>query len=278
MRKTMICAFTAAAALAVTTAQPMTALAANWTYGTAGNSQSKIMIGEARGLNVQELLGNLNLDCDSQGNWRPEISLPGINRPGTQCPELPVRPGQSNPSQLPGQPNCPSRPELPGQSHKPEKPDRPEVPEKPDRPEVPEQPGNGGSIGDQNGDSHDAWTRQVVELVNAERAKAGLPALTVDSGAASAAQVRAKEIASAFSHTRPDGSSFSTALKEAGVSYSSAGENIAYGQQSPQEVMKQWMNSAGHRANILNPDYTAIGVGHHETGAGVDYWTQLFIR
>lgn len=122
------------------------------------------------------------------------------------------------------------------------------------------------------------WEVQVVELVNTERAKAGLSALKLNRNAAGAAQVRAREISSVFSHTRPDGNGFQTALDDAGVSYRSYGENIAYGQKSPQAVMNQWMNSAGHRANILNPNFTEIGVGHYKTAAGVDYWTQLFVR
>lgn len=143
------------------------------------------------------------------------------------------------------------------------------LPVTPDKPVTPDQPDNGGS--------QDEWTRQVVELVNAERAKAGVAALSISSGASTAAQVRAVEISKAFSHTRPDGRGFGTALNEAGVSYSRSGENIAYGQQTPQAVMEQWMNSAGHRANILNPDYKGIGVGHYKDGNGIDYWTQMFI-
>ena len=100
----------------------------------------------------------------------------------------------------------------------------------------------------------------------------------MDRGAASAAQVRAKEIERSFSHTRPDGSSFNSALTEAGVNFSGAGENIAYGQNSPEKVMEGWMNSSGHRANILNSSYTSIGVGHYQNASGVNYWTQLFIR
>ncbi|MCC8083808.1 MAG: CAP domain-containing protein, partial [Clostridium sp.] len=92
------------------------------------------------------------------------------------------------------------------------------------------------------------------------------------------AQTRAREIEKSFSHTRPDGSSFNTALTEAGVSFRGAGENIAYGQTTPQQVMEGWMNSSGHRANILNANYTSIGVGHYKNGAGVDYWAQLFIQ
>lgn len=74
------------------------------------------------------------------------------------------------------------------------------------------------------------------------------------------AQVRAVETKTLFSHTRPDGSSFSTALKEQGVSYRGAGENIAWGQKTSEQVMEGWMNSAGHRANILNEKYTSLGV------------------
>lgn len=117
---------------------------------------------------------------------------------------------------------------------------------------------------------------QVVALVNKERAAAGLNPLTINESAMSAALVRAKEIRQSFSHTRPNGSSFSTALKEQGVSYRGSGENIAYGQRSPEEVMKAWMNSSGHRANILNAKYTSIGVGCYEQN-GTLYWAQLFI-
>lgn len=129
-----------------------------------------------------------------------------------------------------------------------------------------------------NSTTQSDWAEQVVELVNAERARAGLSALKLNRDAASAAQVRAQEIASGFSHTRPDGSGFQTALDDAGVTYRGYGENIAYGQNSPQAVMNQWMNSSGHRANILNPDFTEIGVGHYQTANGTNYWTQLFIR
>lgn len=127
-------------------------------------------------------------------------------------------------------------------------------------------------------ESNSSFVSQVVALVNEERAKAGLSPLSVDSSVAAAASTRAKEIETSFSHTRPDGSSFSTALTQNGVSFRSSGENIAYGQRTPQEVMKGWMNSQGHRANILNKDFTTIGVGYHQNSAGTGYWTQLFTR
>jgi len=80
-----------------------------------------------------------------------------------------------------------------------------------------------------------------------------------------------------FSHTRPNGSSFSTALKEQGASYSTAGENIAWGQKTPQEVVTGWMNSSGHRANILGANYTKIGCGFYQGSDGTCYWSQLFM-
>ncbi len=118
---------------------------------------------------------------------------------------------------------------------------------------------------------------QVLQIVNAERAKNGLGALKLNTNVAKAAQVRATEIVTQFSHTRPNGQDPFTALKEAGVSYSAAGENIAYGQPDAQSVMTAWMNSPGHRANILNSRFTQIGIGVYKDSKGVYYWTQEFI-
>ena len=91
-----------------------------------------------------------------------------------------------------------------------------------------------------------------------------------------AAQIRATEIEISFSHTRPNGTSFATAIREQGISYRTAGENIAYGQRSPEEVVEAWMNSEGHRANILNANFNKIGVGYYQNNRGVKYWSQEF--
>jgi len=112
-------------------------------------------------------------------------------------------------------------------------------------------------------------------LVNIERVKAGLGELTADAKIAAAAYVRSTEQQQLFSHTRPNGTSCFTALTEQGVSYRGAGENIAFGQRTPEEVMTDWMNSPGHRANILNKNFTKIGVGYYKVN-GTAYWTQLF--
>ncbi len=115
----------------------------------------------------------------------------------------------------------------------------------------------------------------VLRLVNNERAKYGLQPLAQTDGLTAVARVRAKEIVASFSHTRPNGSSCFTAAKEAGISYRAAGENIAYGYPSPEAVVNGWMNSEGHRKNILSPSFGKLGIGCYQNG-GVLYWTQFF--
>ena len=122
-----------------------------------------------------------------------------------------------------------------------------------------------------------AFKQQVVDLVNAERAKVGLSALSTMPQAEAAAQVRATEIISSFSHTRPNGTSCFTALDEQGAKYMASGENIAAGQATPADVMNSWMNSPGHKANILNPKFTKIGIGYAEGGSYRTNWTQMFV-
>ena len=126
-----------------------------------------------------------------------------------------------------------------------------------------------------NNVSQSSFATEVTRLVNAERAKNGLGAVTVNAKVQQAAQVRAGEQAQSFSHTRPNGASCFTALTEAGATYRGAGENIAYGQSTPAAVMNAWMNSEGHRANILNASFTNIGVGYTVIN-GTPYWAQMF--
>ena len=117
--------------------------------------------------------------------------------------------------------------------------------------------------------------RAVFELVNKERKAVGLSAVTLSDELCKVADIRAKEIVKSFSHTRPNGTSCFTAFKENGVAYRYAGENIAYGQKTAIEVMNGWMNSAGHRANILSKNFGKIGIAYYEYG-GRKYWVQLF--
>lgn len=116
---------------------------------------------------------------------------------------------------------------------------------------------------------------EVVRLVNIEREKNGLSALKSDNSRLNkAADIRAEEIVTVFSHTRPSGADCFSALIEYGVKYRMAGENIAYGYTTPEKVVEGWLNSKGHRENILNPSFTHIGVGYNKNG---NSWVQLFI-
>lgn len=123
----------------------------------------------------------------------------------------------------------------------------------------------------------ESYRREVLRLVNEERAKAGLSALVLDDKVSAGAQIRAQEIITLFDHTRPDGTSCFTVFQEVGISsYRAAAENIASGQRTPEEVMKGWMNSSGHRANILNPNMKKLGVGYAAGGRYGTNWVQLF--
>lgn len=115
---------------------------------------------------------------------------------------------------------------------------------------------------------------EILRLVNEERAKAGLSALEYRADAQSAADIRANEIVTVFDHTRPDGSSCFTVLD--GIKKTAAGENIAEYYQTPAQVIDGWMNSPGHKANILNDKFTGLAVGIAESG-GKKYWVQIFV-
>lgn len=125
----------------------------------------------------------------------------------------------------------------------------------------------------------DSYAEQVLSIVNARRAEAGLAPLTMNYTLVSAAKVRAAETVQSFSHTRPNGTGCFTAFDEAGVGYSGAGENIAAGQWSPDSVMNSWMNSEGHRANILDGRFTQIGIAcYYDPDSQYGYyWVQCFI-
>lgn len=122
-----------------------------------------------------------------------------------------------------------------------------------------------------------AYEQQVVDLTNKERAKYGLPPLKVDLALSKVAREKSRDMAvnHYFSHNSPTYGSPFDMMRKFGISYTAAGENIAKGQRTPQEVVAAWMNSPGHRANILNKNYTHIGVGFEENGY---IWTQQFIR
>ncbi|MGN1416812.1 MAG: CAP domain-containing protein [Oscillospiraceae bacterium] len=116
--------------------------------------------------------------------------------------------------------------------------------------------------------------KEVLELINEERAKNGAEPLALNSTLAEAAQKRADECAQIYSHTRPDGSSCFTVFSEYDMTYSYAGENIAYGYTTAEDVVNGWLNSPKHRKNILSENYTETGIGYDPA---TNSWTQLFL-
>ncbi len=242
MKKVNVLAMTGMAALSIAAMSPVTSYAIPASFQLPGRGTA-LVVGSSRDAfcNLEDILNQIGQIAGGENCvQRPEGSRPEGNRP--------IFPDADRPEG--------NRPILPDT-------DQPEE-------ELP------GGDADQDSEAL-SFARQVAELVNEERARNGLSPLTVHTGAEKAAAVRAREIQTSFSHTRPNGSSFSTALTEAGASFAVSGENIAYGQKTPAQVMEAWMNSAGHRANILNPSFRQIGVGYAESASGIGYWTQLFI-
>lgn len=141
--------------------------------------------------------------------------------------------------------------------------------------QTPDLPGQENSPSD-GADTLSNYESEVVRLVNEARAESGLQPLTASGELSRVARLKSQDMVDNhyFSHTSPTYGTPFQMLTSFGVSYRTAGENIAYGQRTPQEVVAGWMNSSGHRANILNASYTQIGVGYVADG---NYWTQLFI-
>jgi uncharacterized YkwD family protein len=124
------------------------------------------------------------------------------------------------------------------------------------------------------------YEAKVVQLVNAERQKNGLNALSLDSAISSVARTKSKDMADNdyFAHNSPTYGSAGNMLKQFGISFTSWGENIASGQDTPEEVVNAWMNSESHKTNILSPSFTKIGVGYVTSSNGKPYWTQMFAK
>ncbi len=147
---------------------------------------------------------------------------------------------------------------------------KPQKPTENNQPQ-PQQPDNNTVVG------MSEFQQRIVQLVNQERAKAGLQPLVAKADLNKVAQLKAEDMAknNYFSHTSPTYGSPFDMMKQFGISYTRAGENIAMGYRTPESVMEGWMNSPGHKANILNKDFTEIGVGFTADGY---YWVQHFVR
>ncbi|TYS14488.1 serine protease [Rossellomorea vietnamensis] len=148
-------------------------------------------------------------------------------------------------------------------------------------PETPQQPAddNGQNAEAQNGNM-DEYVQQVIDLTNGERKKNGLPALKPHAELSNVARIKSEDMVNKnyFSHTSPTYGSPFEMMENFGIEYSTAAENIAAGQNSPKEVVQAWMDSPGHRKNIMNNQVTHIGVGYAEDGGMGIYWTQMFIK
>ena len=116
---------------------------------------------------------------------------------------------------------------------------------------------------------------EVYEITNNYRSLVGVSSLTLDSSLVTAANIRAKELSDSFSHTRPNGSSCFTVLSGLGISYGTAGENIAAGYSSSQSVMEGWRSSSGHYQNIISSKFKKIGIGVNIVNNQY-YWVQIF--
>lgn len=135
----------------------------------------------------------------------------------------------------------------------------------------------GDSKATENGSSQEAVA--ILHLVNTERQKHGLPSLKLSNGLTSVANVKARDMAvnNYFDHNSPTYGTPFQMMQQFGIHYMSAGENIAAGQRTAQEVMTAWLNSSGHRANILNAKFDTLGVGYYKGGSYGYYWVQQFI-
>ncbi|MEA4895058.1 MAG: CAP domain-containing protein [Oscillospiraceae bacterium] len=127
----------------------------------------------------------------------------------------------------------------------------------------------------QNFDTPEAFTAEVIRLVNVERANENLSALSRLETLVKPAGVRAQESAAVFAHIRPNGSSCSTVYSDFSLIYKSAGENLAYGYSAPADVVKAWMNSKSHRANIMSKKFSYAEAGFYENTDGVIYCSLL---
>lgn len=162
--------------------------------------------------------------------------------------------------------------------NKPETPKTPE--EKPQQPQQPQQPQNPTKPEEQNNSSNTSISsveREVARLVNLERQKSGLAPLTLSEELSRVARIKSQDMADKnyFSHTSPTYGDPFQMMRSFGIKFGYAGENIAKGYRGAESVMNGWMNSSGHRANILNANFKKIGVGYVEA-RGTTYWTQLF--
>jgi uncharacterized YkwD family protein len=219
-----------------------------------------------------------------KGNQQIRISLPNMNQAATQryvqqFQNQTTRPGQQA---QPGQTQQQPRPQVQQPTQQPTQQARPQQQTQIAQPKPAAQPQQQQAQpaqpkpAAQATQGISATEQKVIELTNVERRKNGLKDLIGDSKLSSVARTKSNDMKTKgyFSHTSPTYGSPFDMMRDFGVTYKTAGENIAQGQPTPEAVVQAWMNSEGHRKNILNGSFTHIGVGHNSSG---HYWTQMFI-
>ncbi|MGN7890592.1 CAP domain-containing protein [Bacillus sp. 22475] len=253
---------------------------------------SKVMMKQMSQQELQAFLQSMGVESLAQwqqGNFQPNCFIPGQQptenvvteqptaKPETQKPaeqkpaeQKPAEEVQKPEAQKPAENNNTQKPAEEVQKPEAQKPAENNNTQKPAEQKPAEQKPA------EEAKSLSEFEQRVVELTNAERAKQGLPALKIDTELSKVARIKSEDMQknNYFDHNSPTYGSPFDMMKKFGISYTSAGENIAQGQRTPEEVVQAWMNSAGHRANILNNGFTHIGVGYVESG---NYWTQQFI-
>ncbi|PEW79047.1 serine protease [Bacillus cereus] len=232
---------------------------------------SKVMMKQMSQQELQAFLQSMGVESLAQwqqGNFQPNCYIPGqqptenvVTEQPTAKPET-QKPAEQKPvEQKPAEEVQKPEAQKPAENNNTQKP----AEQKPAEQKPAEE-----------AKSLSEFEQRVVELTNAERAKQGLSALKIDTELSKVARIKSEDMQknNYFDHNSPTYGSPFDMMKKFGISYKSAGENIAQGQRTPEEVVQAWMNSAGHRANILNNGFTHIGVGYVESG---NYWTQQFI-
>ncbi|PBF62616.1 sporulation protein [Clostridioides difficile] len=221
-----------------------------------------------------------NTNKPEDNNNSDSTNKPDNNKPESNKPEDNNNSGSTNkPDNNKPESNKPEDNNNSGSTDKPDnnKPEsnKPEDNNNSDSTNKPDDNNNSGSTSE----SFSAYQKEVVDLVNIERAKAGLNPLTLDSSISNVATKKSQDMIdnNYFSHNSPTYGSPFDMLKKFGLSYKTAGENIAMGQKTPKEVVNAWMNSEGHRKNIMNPNFSKIGVGVAQKSGGSIYWTQIFV-
>ncbi|MBG9617801.1 CAP domain-containing protein [Bacillus thuringiensis] len=237
---------------------------------------SKVMMKQMSQQELQAFLQSMGVESLAQwqqGNFQPNCFIPGQQPTENVVTEQPTaKPETQKPAEQKPAEQKPAEQKPAEEVQKPEaqKPAENNNTQKPAEQKPAEQKPA------EEAKSLSEFEQRVVELTNAERAKQGLPALKIDTELSKVARIKSEDMQknNYFDHNSPTYGSPFDMMKKFGISYTSAGENIAQGQRTPEEVVQAWMNSAGHRANILNNGFTHIGVGYVESG---NYWTQQFI-